>query len=276
MFFSIIIPTCNRSDLLAKCLERLVPGVQTLQGVEYEIIVTDDGSEEDASAMIAAKFPCVKWVAGPRRGPAANRNSGARLAKGEWLVFLDDDVVPDMKLLEEYHKIILASTACFAFEGAIFPDNWELLKKDLAECPVNITGGCFWSANICIQKDLFNSLDGFDETFLIAAQEDQDLFQRIQKLTIVYFVCNAIVIHPVRIMNLKQKIKSIPKSVQNWYMFIRKNRNFTVIFKMGLLSQLNAFRLNVKDFKLKNAWYNLNVLCYFIFFMLFLKFKHEQ
>jgi glycosyltransferase involved in cell wall biosynthesis len=95
MFLSVIIPTCNRNDLLAKCLARLQPDMQTLKGVDYEIIVTDDSTGEGAAALIAKQFPFVQWTPGPRRSPAANRNNGARLAKGELLVFLDVDCEPD-------------------------------------------------------------------------------------------------------------------------------------------------------------------------------------
>ena len=40
---SVIIPTCERPELLARCLDRLAPGIQTLSSLEYEVIVTDDG-----------------------------------------------------------------------------------------------------------------------------------------------------------------------------------------------------------------------------------------
>lgn len=43
MLFSVVIPTCRRNDLLAKCLDRLAPGQQTLSPDQYEVIVTDDG-----------------------------------------------------------------------------------------------------------------------------------------------------------------------------------------------------------------------------------------
>jgi glycosyltransferase involved in cell wall biosynthesis len=115
-------------------------------------------------------------VEGPKKGPAANRNKGAQTAKGKWLVFIDDDCLPDKELLLEYEKSIESNPAVKAFEGAIFPDNWELLKKDMAECPINIHGGYFWSANVCINKEIFFKINGFDEDFILAAQEDQLLY----------------------------------------------------------------------------------------------------
>ena len=42
MFLSVIIPTCNRNDLLRKCLNNLIPDFQSIDSSKYEIIVTDD------------------------------------------------------------------------------------------------------------------------------------------------------------------------------------------------------------------------------------------
>jgi GT2 family glycosyltransferase len=75
--FSVVIPTYGRPDALAACLEQLVPGAQTFSGA-YEVIVTDDAPAPGASAKLANRFPAVRWTEGPHRGPAANRNHGAR------------------------------------------------------------------------------------------------------------------------------------------------------------------------------------------------------
>ena len=54
--------------------------------------------------MVNEEFPMVRWNEGPRRGPAANRNFGARVADGEWLIFLDDDCNPRPGFLAAYLK----------------------------------------------------------------------------------------------------------------------------------------------------------------------------
>lgn len=264
MFFSVIIPTCNRNDLLARCLARLQPDVQTLKEVDYEIIVTDDSAGDGAATLIAEQFPFVQWVVGPRRGPAANRNNGARLAKGAWLVFLDDDVIPDCGLLSAYYeKIILAKNA-LAFEGAILPDNWALLKKDLAECPVNTHGNCFWSANICVQKNVFDTMGGFDENFLIAAQEDQDIYIRLIALTNVEFISNAKVIHPVRFNTYKKLYKQYPLQLNNYILFIYKHKNYlgyTTIYRLLYLKTIEIISAIYACFK-KKQWRRIIYLIY--------------
>jgi glycosyltransferase involved in cell wall biosynthesis len=107
-YFSVIIPTYHRNDLLAKCLDCLADGIQTLPFEQYKVIVTDDGSETTAEEMIRECYPWVQWVAGPHKGPAANRNNGAKYAKGKWLAFTDDDCLPDPQWLETYAEATVA------------------------------------------------------------------------------------------------------------------------------------------------------------------------
>src|SRR5882762_3404290 len=91
---SVVIPTYHRNDLLARCLERLAPGRQTIDASRYEVTVTDDSKTSTAEAMVREQFPFATWIKGPQRGPASNRNYGARAGKGTWIAFLDDDCVP--------------------------------------------------------------------------------------------------------------------------------------------------------------------------------------
>ncbi len=222
MIFSIIIPTCNRPELLALCLERLKPGAQTIEPSMYEVIVTDDSRNEETEKMVLEKYPWVQHFKGPQKGPAANRNNGAKRAKGEWLVFTDDDCLPDANWLTAYSDAIEQHPDCRAFEGAILPDDWELLKKDMAECPVNDQGGCFWSANIMVEKALFEEIGGFDEQFKIAAMEDKDIAERLLAKTVQKFVPDALVHHPVRFRSFSKKMRQIPASWSNWILYVKK------------------------------------------------------
>lgn len=231
LLFSIIIPTYKRNDLLALCLQRLQPGAQSLEAHLYEVIVTDDAADPATKQLLQTAFPWAKYTAGPQRGPAANRNHGARLATGQWLVFTDDDCLPDAQWLQAYSEAIRAHPECRAFEGAILPDDWALLKKDMAECPVNTTGGCFWSANIMLAQSFFEQLGGFDEQFTIAAQEDQDLQWRIQQQHDIVFVHQAKVVHPVRLISFSKKVHALRNSIINWDKYHTKRYGYG--FKKG-------------------------------------------
>ena len=87
---SVIVPARNEQDCLADCLRTLVEQ----QDVNCEIIVVDDHST-DATAVIAAKFPVRVITAGPLpsgwSGKCNAAWTGARIAKGKWLLFTDAD-----------------------------------------------------------------------------------------------------------------------------------------------------------------------------------------
>ncbi|AFZ13619.1 glycosyl transferase family 2 [Crinalium epipsammum PCC 9333] len=204
---SVIVPTYHRNDLLAKCLDNLSPKIQTFPSEEYEVIVTDDGAKTTAKQMICDHYPWVKWVAGPRKGPAANRNNGAEYAQGEWLVFTDDDCVPQPNWLNAFAKETKGEA--LALEGAIHPLGDP--KQDMAECPINLTGGWFWSANIAIERALFEKIGGFDANYPLALHEDVDIRERLYVFTTILFVPEASVFHPVRLIPLKSAISRIPK-----------------------------------------------------------------
>lgn len=210
--FSVIIPTYHRNDLLAKCLDCLAPNVQTLPVEQYEVIVTDDGSQTTAEEMIRDRYPWAKWVAGSRQGPAANRNNGARYAKGEWLVFTDDDCLPDPQWLEAYAKAVLTEPSCLVFEGRTYVDR---PRRTLAEIsPANESGGYLWSCNFAIQRQLFESISGFDERFPYAAMEDVDLSRRLTKTGYTFsFIKTASVCHPWKHKGGWKKLKHYQESI---------------------------------------------------------------
>lgn len=87
--FSIILPVYNRVELL----RRAIGSVQSQAGPSWEIVVVDDASQEDVQAALAAIVePRVRLLRHPvNRGLGAARNSGADLARGDWLIFLDSD-----------------------------------------------------------------------------------------------------------------------------------------------------------------------------------------
>ena len=208
---SVVIPTYHRNDLLAKCLDRLDPNVQTLATDQYEVIVSDDGHESTAEDMIRQNYPWVKWVAGPRKGPAANRNNGAKQSIGEWIAFTDDDCLPDPQWLEAYAEAIVEHPEYLVFEGRVYADRPQ---RSLAEkCPGNDTGGYLWSCNFAINKPLFTSINGFDDRFPYAAMEDVDLRFRLTESNIDFlFLKSASVCHPWRLSGGWQEFKRHQKS----------------------------------------------------------------
>jgi glycosyltransferase involved in cell wall biosynthesis len=83
---SVVIPCYQQAQYLGEAIESVL--AQTYP--HLEIVVVDDGSTDNASA-IAARYPGVRCVREPNSGPAAARNAGIRSSNGDFLVFLDAD-----------------------------------------------------------------------------------------------------------------------------------------------------------------------------------------
>jgi GT2 family glycosyltransferase len=114
---SVVLPTRNRSALLASALRSVV--IQ--QGVRLEIIVVDEASTDDTAAVLGAiGDPRVRVIRHEcSLGVSAARNRGAAEGRGDWLAFLDDDDLwaPD-KLARQLHTAH-ATGRDWAYTGAV-------------------------------------------------------------------------------------------------------------------------------------------------------------
>ncbi len=195
LLLSVIVPTCGRAKALGECLGLLNPEYQGIDPSLYELIVTDDSRDDSSRNLLSEKHQDIKWSRGPARGPAANRNHGASLASGSWLVFLDDDCIPSAGLLDTYRRAVSLSAWNSVYEGRISPIGKKTRLDQQA--PINERGGLLWSCNFCISRELFGRLNGFDEAFGEASMEDVDLRERIlQGGGHIDFLPQAAVRHP--------------------------------------------------------------------------------
>lgn len=91
MKLSIVIPYYNTNALIGRALDSLLD--QDLAPSDYEIIVVDDGSDDEAVVAkdYARRYPQISYFRREHAGVSAARNFGMSLAKGEWLYFCDSD-----------------------------------------------------------------------------------------------------------------------------------------------------------------------------------------
>ncbi|HAE10756.1 MAG TPA: hypothetical protein DCG39_03845 [Opitutae bacterium] len=244
-FFSVVVPCYERPDDLRKCLQSLSPENQD-GAPPYEIIVTDDSRTDRCRKVVELEFPSASWKEGKMKGPAGNRNAGVARAKGEWIIFIDDDCIAQPGYIAAYANAIESNSSLGVIEGRIFPDR---PRHTWAEgCPANETGGMFWTSNLCVRKSLFLELDGLDEQFEVA-YEDVDFSYRMMKEGIkTSFVPKAAACHPWRSTRRsgKNNWKGMNYEIADFRRFLRKHRPKERQFTLAGYAR-NLVRMMTKD-----------------------------
>jgi len=88
ILFSVIIPTYNRADLLIRAIQSII----AQNAPDCEIIVVDDGSEDQTVESVKSlSHPSVFLLQQNNSGQSAARNFGVEKARGEYIIFMDDD-----------------------------------------------------------------------------------------------------------------------------------------------------------------------------------------
>jgi glycosyltransferase involved in cell wall biosynthesis len=124
---SVIVPTYNAEPWITETLRSVLD--QTIDSACYEIIVVDNGSQDHtldvAAEALRIALVRVTFSSEPQRGPAHARNHGLRLARGNWIQFLDaDDLLHRDKLVRQ---LTFAQT-CSADVGLIY-SAWQNLDQ---------------------------------------------------------------------------------------------------------------------------------------------------
>lgn len=204
MLLSVIIPTLNRPEILSQCLRLLAPDAQQVSPDLFEVVVTDDAPAYDAANSLQETYPWLRHISGPQKGPASNRNNGAKAAKGDWLIFLDDDCLPQPAFLAGYLAAIAEHPEYQVFEGSTLAERPRTRLDE--EAPINEKGGFLWSCNFLIQRKLFFEIGGFCELYPYACMEDVDFREQLTERKVKFlFAPKASVIHPWRSMTPEDK-----------------------------------------------------------------------
>ncbi len=182
-FISIIIPVRNDPQNLQSCLDAVFASTYDA----FECIVIDDNSTDETSEVIS-DYPVVSLRNERTRGPAFSRNSGAKLARGEVLFFIDADVriYPETVALVAREFI---SSEIDALMGSYddrpadssFISQYKNLFHHFVHQNLSATVSTFWSGCGAIRKECFLRLNGFNVKFRRPAIEDIELGMRLFK-----------------------------------------------------------------------------------------------
>lgn len=94
---SICICTRNRVDDLKSAIQSIYQSTYK----NFEIIISDDSTNDESEKMVIKEFPKVKYMQGPQKGLCFNRNNALKLVSGSRVMFMDDDVIMSYDFLEK-------------------------------------------------------------------------------------------------------------------------------------------------------------------------------
>lgn len=114
--YSVIIATYRRPALVLQCVESVL--AQTLPALE--IIVVNDGSEDETTAVIEERYPSVTVIDQPNLGRSLARNRGAAAAVGDFVCFVDDDDAWHPDKLEVVDRYLSSHPGCVAVNHPIW------------------------------------------------------------------------------------------------------------------------------------------------------------
>ncbi len=190
-FFSVIIPTYNRSRFLNLSLNSVTS--QTFP--DYELLVIDDGSTDSTKKLLQNyKNSKLSYYYQKNKGPAAARNCGIKKAKGKFICFLDSDDRFRKDKLEVAYRHIKKNPRYKIFHSEeIWYRNGKLLaqkkqhKKPTGFIFENAAKFCSVSiSTAAIKRSLFKKIGLFDRNLL--ACEDYDFWLRATLKYPVYLI----------------------------------------------------------------------------------------
>ena len=194
---SVVIPTFNRKEMLKEMIGLLEE--QTIPSDEFEVVVVDDGGSDDTPTYLGAVQTSfrLRVISQQNSGAAVARNTGAREATGQMIVFMDDDLVPLPGMIES-HRNALADDEKSVVLGKLMPwktgsrgawNKWEdrIYSKHYAAVEANRrppSGRRLYSGNFSIWREQFLAAGGFNADLLRG--EDVELGFRLESMGAVF------------------------------------------------------------------------------------------
>ncbi|HWT67051.1 MAG TPA: glycosyltransferase family 2 protein [Terracidiphilus sp.] len=204
MKISVVVPTFNRKQRVLQTLETLFR--QSCAPEDYEIIVVVDGSTDGTAEVVRALQPACGFTIVEQRnqGLAAARNSGFRASHADVVLFLDDDMLCDTRLVEEHLKahaegpVVVLGTILVSTESARTLAT-ECIAREWSPESMVLRPDATWQeipfvfGNTSIARDLLEATGGFDERFLM--REDLELGYRLLQRGAKYRAVPAAISH---------------------------------------------------------------------------------
>jgi len=168
---SVVITTKNEEKNIENCL-RSIKG-QTFKNIELVVV---DNFSEDKTVEVAKKYGAKVYFKGPER--SSQRNYGAQVSSGKYLLYLDADMILSLNVIKEcVEKCEIDSVDALYVPERIVGDGFWIKVRDFER---SFYTGTVVDAVRFIRKDLFERVEGFDESLI--GPEDWDFDRRIRKI----------------------------------------------------------------------------------------------
>jgi cellulose synthase/poly-beta-1,6-N-acetylglucosamine synthase-like glycosyltransferase len=179
---SIIVPTFNGATRIPICLDGLC--LQT-SALPTEILVIDDGST-DSTKGIVKQYASVRLVSQANAGPAAARNRGVLEARGEIVLFIDDDCVADPNWLKAMIEpfsdpdVVAAKGVYRSQQKQLIARFVQIEYEDRYRRMAKFSNIDFIDTySAAFRREKFLEIGGFDVSFPVACAEDAELSYRM-------------------------------------------------------------------------------------------------
>lgn len=220
MDISFVIVNLNTRDLLRQCLKSIS---STVQGIEYEIFVVDNGSSDGSAAMVRAEFPSVYLIENEEnKGFAAANNQAFHLMHGRYAFLLNSDayltegaVSKLFQFMETHPEVAMCCGQLLNEDGskqrsfASFPSILTLLsnesvleflfpsrfpgKRENYKNPLEVDS-CIGAA-VMVRKEAIDEVGGLDERYFFFFEETDWAFAMRRAGWKIYYVPDAFIYH---------------------------------------------------------------------------------
>lgn len=231
--------THNRKGVLEKVLLTLAD--QTLSPDRFEAVLVDDGSTDGTAQMareLQGRLPYPLVYCHQRHsGLATARNTGIRAASGRVIVYIDDDVLADPRLLEEHLKSHDRYEKCVV-------NGWvnHVTEAERPEKPrftmADISTSFFWTSNVSVKRQHLLAAGLFDEVFREYGWEDQEMGLRLMALGLEkrnnYKAIGYHVKRPPRLSDVRRALAQAEAKGRTAVIYVRKHPRLRCRFATGI------------------------------------------
>lgn len=196
MDISVIIPTHNRSQSLTRAIDSIL---QDNIKSEYEIVVVDNNSKDDTKLVISNYKSNVNYYFEPNTSFSKARHTGAKNAKGDILLYIDDDVIISQGSIDKIVEIFVKFSECGVIAARILPKYEEEPPDWCLSCEQAFNGWSLYNPNIYrhlsqgfqevdwaagpmmgIRKNVYNLVAGFPpDTLGVETNDSEGTFNKL-------------------------------------------------------------------------------------------------